>query len=675
MAGAMTVLALAAGLAAQSATGVERELGSAGETVKEAPGQEEEQEEKEESGSTPVIGAGAAGQGTPESHPRLGPFELSGEAVLALRLLDVSGNQAQFDEDRNLESGVFLRDLSLDGRRVAGDPGSFSLRAFGIGTRDAGVRAETSYDGVDVLACYGRTRYSGTTSTDVHSFDFEREQAALSVTHAAEAGTLRRAGVEFSWGRRDGFVLGSRSVDFGFVPGVPVDLDERRLGGEGQASLVLGEDFELDLQAGMEDLSTQDRRSFQAPHPGFPQSQVSEDFAADTDGFAHHGSARLRRPLRSGRLEADIGVVWNVVESEGTLDAREIGIFNDPDLPFASDTAGDADFDGRGLGVDAGLTWSFSDGTEVDARFTHERERDDGTLVQTVTLDELMGDPPSVSTFVDDLEHESTLDLLEAGLRAPLGERVDLDLALEIGTEAIRVQDVSDQVVVRHFDDRVDVWGAESSLSAELGASTVELGGGFGIRPTETSRIGVEFTFDDTHTSFGTLAWRWRQSDSTTLVTRARHEQRRSEAFDSQGKFDSFSCTLGTRLGRDVGLDGSFGYRTFDLEADTTFLVLAPSPTEVPGTASFEGIQRLASLGVTWEASEDLHPRLIASASIGSGDGSFDHGAIDLDVPWRLSPSLEIGTSLGWFRFDGDGSLDARDYDATIVTLYARATF
>jgi hypothetical protein len=43
-------------------------------------------------------------------HPRIGSYELSGEATLGVRLLDVGGSEAQFAEDQNLERGVFLRD-------------------------------------------------------------------------------------------------------------------------------------------------------------------------------------------------------------------------------------------------------------------------------------------------------------------------------------------------------------------------------------------------------------------------------------------------------------------------------------------------------------------------------------------------------------------------------------
>jgi hypothetical protein len=610
-------------------------------------------------------------------HTSFGSYELSGEAALGLHLLDVGGNEAQFNEDQNLERGIFLRDLSVSGKRVAGDsgPASFSLEALGIGTNAASARAETSVDGIDVRARYAHTRFSGTSTTDIHSFDFERETGSLSLARDAHDGTVRRAGVELTFARRDGFTLGTRSVNNGFVSDVPVDQDERRLGAAGQLGLRLGE-FELDLAAGVEDLDTRDRRSFQAPHPRFPQRQVSEDFAADTDGLAHHGSVRLSRACLAGSLDVDAGVAWHVVNADGTLDRHETGIFNDPDLPFVSDTQGDTDFDGRALSTDAGLTWEVADETEVDLRFTHEHERDDGLLVRTVTLDELTGDPPTVSTLADDVHHESRLELLEAGVRAPLGRRIDVDLSLEAGREEIEVEDVSDQIVVRRFDGTVDRFGGEGRLSAEMGlAQTLELAAGYGNLPTESSRIGVEFTFDDTRTSFGSLAWRWRPRADASLSSEIKHEQRESDAFGSEGEFDSLSLSGSTALESRFSLDASFTYRTFDSKADTTFIVSNPGPTQIDGTVSFEGIQRIASAGAAWEATDVLHPRLWASLSQGSGDGSFDYGAFDLDVPYRLSARFELGGDLSWIRFDGDDSLSARDYDAWVLTLYARASF
>jgi hypothetical protein len=609
-------------------------------------------------------------------HPHLGSYELSGEVAIGWRTFDVDGNDAQFDEDQNLESGLFLRDLSLTGKGIEGGsaPESFSLRAFGIGTPSANLRAEMAYEGVDVVARYARTRFTGTTDSDIHAFDFERESGSLGFEHDAESGTLRRAGVELSWLRRDGVTQGTRSVDNGFVPGVPVNQNERRLGGEGRLGFLLGE-FELDLRAGVEGLETRDRHSFQAPHPGFPQSEVSEEWAADTAGLTHHGGARLRRTHIGGNLELDAGVAWRAVNADGTLDASETGIFNDPALPFVSETSGDSDFEGLELAADAGLTRQLSDETEVDVRFTYEHERDDGDLVQVVTLDELMGDPPTDVTTVDDLHHESRLGLLEAGLRTQLGERVELDLSLEAGLEEIQVRDVSDQIVVRRFDGTVDLFGGEGKVIAEIGsANTLELAGGFGVRPTESSRVGVGFTFDDTRTSFGSLAWRWRPRASTTLGSEVKHDQRESEAFESEGEFDSFSLSGSTLLAQRLSLDGSFTYRTFDLQADTNFLI-SPGPTQIAGTVSFEGIQRIATAGTAWEATDALHPRLWASSSTGSGDGSFDYDALDLDVPCRLCATFEVGTGVGWIHFDGDEQLSARDYDAWIFTLYVRASF
>src|SRR6185503_20865700 len=152
-------------------------------------------------------------------HPHLGSYELSGEAAIGWRTLDVDGNDAQFDEDQNLERGLFLRDLSMTGKGLEGGSGpeSFSLRAFGLGTPSSNLRAETAYGGVDMVARYARTSFTGTTDSDIHAFDFERESGSLGFERDAESGTVRRAGVEFSWLRRDGFTQGTRSVDNGFV--------------------------------------------------------------------------------------------------------------------------------------------------------------------------------------------------------------------------------------------------------------------------------------------------------------------------------------------------------------------------------------------------------------------------------------------------------------------------
>src|SRR6185503_8993396 len=146
------------------------DVASRGDTVQEPPGtQGQQQEEEHQAGETAATAPSMAEDG--DGHLRFGPYDLSGDLGLGIRLLDVSGNRAQFDEDLNLQGGLFLRGLTLEGTRVApgSGPRSLTLRAFGIGTNDASAFAGTSFDGLDVAARYDRTRYSGTTSTDIHS--------------------------------------------------------------------------------------------------------------------------------------------------------------------------------------------------------------------------------------------------------------------------------------------------------------------------------------------------------------------------------------------------------------------------------------------------------------------------------------------------------------------------
>jgi hypothetical protein len=614
----------------------------------------------------------------PPQHPHLGPYELAGAAAIGWRLFDVDGNDAQFDEDRNLERGIFLRDFDLVGTRAPADSGpeSFRLTALGLGTRNASLRGRTSYAGMAALARYDRSHYAATTSTDVHSFDFERERGSLSLTREAD-GVLRRAELELFVGHSDGFRLSSRSFTRGFVPGVPAQQEERQRGAEGKLKFDLG-GVGLELELAAEDLDARDGHRFQAAHPIFPQATVSEDFAGDAEGLAYRGGVRLRRALAERALELDAGVSWEALGNNGTFTAHETGIaFNDPSLPFVSDTLGEMDFDGRKLAADAGMTWKLAGAAEADFRYRHEREAEDRHLDQTVSLDELMGDPPTVSTFPDDSRHRSSLDQVEAGLSTPVAERVDLELVLEVGREEIDVLDVSNMTVVRQFDDSVWIYGGEMRCIAETGpASTLEFDGGYGVRPTEGTLIGgVSFTFDDTRTRFEALRWRWRPGEGATLGVEARHEIRHNAGFDSRGAFDSLSASGSARVARAVFLEAALGYRKFNLEADTSVLTLNPTAVPISSQVFFQGSQNLVSVGATWDIDEALRPRLSASAFLGSGDGAFDYEELALDVPYRISGALEVGGELGWLRFDGEETLDARDYEAALLTLYVRASF
>jgi hypothetical protein len=305
-------------------------------------------------------------------------------------------------------------------------------------------------------------------------------------------------------------------------------------------------------------------------------------------------------------------------------------------------------------------------------------EDEQGDLVRTEVLDELFGDPPSISQFEDHNSHESRLDLVELGFSCPIGECVELDLVAEWGREEIEIEQVLKEVPVRLFDDTVDQFGGEGTLAADLSSDVrLTLSGGHHQRPTETSEPGVFFTFDDERTSHASLECRWNASSTTTFSGHARKELRDSEPFGSEGDLDRYGLSMAGHPCERLWLDTSVTYQSYDLTSETIFLSFDPvlGILAVPGIASFDSRQYTLAGAARYEASESFLPRAGFTVTSSSGDSEFDYLTIRTALPYVLESGLEVGLEAALYGFDGDDLLEDSDYDAFVLELYVRKSF
>ncbi len=115
---------------------------------------------------------------------------LSGEVTLGLRFVDVDGAQAQFDEDRNLDHGPFLRAFVIEGAlsRGSGPIDRFLVRASGVGDPNTRLRLETVGGPWKTVARFDRSRFVGNAEADLHSFDVRRDTGSVSVEYAPDEG-------------------------------------------------------------------------------------------------------------------------------------------------------------------------------------------------------------------------------------------------------------------------------------------------------------------------------------------------------------------------------------------------------------------------------------------------------------------------------------------------------
>lgn len=614
---------------------------------------------------------------SPELAPlRIGGFDVSGLIALGIRLVDVGGNEGQFDEDLNLDSGLRLRDLDVEAERRRDGGSVDALRLWGrdVGDPVSAYGIELESGGWTARGRYDRTRYVGNTDSDIHTFDLTRESATFGLTTDGDESGIRN-GLELSYLQRDGLSVGTRSAGIEFVGGFPVRRREKRLGLRMNGGTTGDSGVDVSWVAGVEGSESRNRQRFSEPLPSDPAEIFTEDFAADTDGRNIFGELSAATDVGGGRLSIELG--GSSSSTTGSFSTSETGFF-DPTLPFARDTTGVLNIDGHAWEGSVEYSRPVGDATEVSVRYLHEDQQEEGDLDKTIVLDEMFGDPPSVSRFRDLSEHSSVLDLIELGCIRELSETLDLDLRASYGREDAKIKEVVDLVPIRFFDDTVDEYGAEARLRWGADARfSAEIAAGKRVRPTETTQISTAFTLDDQEEAFVETVGRWRPNGQAALSAVVRYEHRQSDAFDADSNVVRYGITASIQPHERLTADVSFTYQGYDLRSDTNFIFLDPlmGATVTPVTVTFESIQRIWNGSLTAEVTPAFRPRLDVSLATSTGSSAFDHATLGLDLPWSLGRGVDVGMELGHVDFDGRGILSNSDYDAELLLVYLRKRF
>jgi hypothetical protein len=603
--------------------------------------------------------------------------ELTGEVSVGMRFVDVDGDEAQFDEDLNLDEGLYLRSLVLEGIPPGGYGGidRFVLRASGVGDPNTRFSIETVGGPWKTGARYDRSRFVGNAHDDLHPFDVRRDRGSLSLAYAPR-GSESRSSLELSYLERDGVALGSRSVGFSFVEGFPVRREERDVSATGSWRTVFGA-TRLEVGLGIDQTRSRDRYGYTLATPTFPTDPVSEDFASEVDGNGVRGELRLERELGS-RVRIDAGLDWAAVRRRGDRASRELTYSFVPALPFASDTQSDLELDVSEFSGDIGAAVRLGEDSELELRYTRSREEESGDLFDTVIRDDLMGEPPSTSQFVSSLDRNSRVGLFELGLSTAAGEAVLVDLGLQWAREELFSREIVEGTTTRFFDGDLDELGAEGSVSVEIGPSLeTTLSGGSVRRPTSTAEPDVRFRFDDERATFAELSGRWRPGARTTLAAHTRYEALESEPFDAEGDSLRYGLSVSGEPRSGWSCNGSFLYRTTDRVTRRNDLFFDPmtGTTRVRGLATFDGIERTLTASTACQVTPAFAPRLAVTGSLASGDTAFDSYTSSLTLPWQTRWEVELGLEALYVEFDGEGLLADASYDALVLSLYVRKGF
>lgn len=598
---------------------------------------------------------------------------LEGEATVGFRLRKIRGSEAQYEEDVNLDEGLFLRSAHVSAHGLDGGPlQSFELGVEGLGDPFATYRLDALGGPWSTHASYDHDRFVGNAQVDQHGFDIERRRGRLDLDYRSDDPDTRST-FGLQYGRREGLYEGSRSINLDFIAGFPALREETTRGASaGFATRVGG--WLFDLTAGIESLAAEDRRQFDLPAPGFPGTNWSEDFSADTDGAGHRGALEVERELTAGATLA-LGFAWQSTDLDGNETAAEEGFVFSPDAPFLSTSTGELEFVEREHEGRVGVTFALSESTDLGVGFTRHVESGSGDLARLVVRDEFTGDPPSVSAFLDTADHESALDLVQLEMSTALGERTQLDLDLEWGHEDVEVRQVVDGVTVRSFDGTLREFGGEAAVSLALDRGySLDIGAGHHVLPVETALPGVGFDFEDDRQTFVRCGAR-RRGERNTVGCTLRLERRENEALTSESDAGSVGADYSWTDGR-LRLDVFASFAAQELRSETSFVFFEPGTgfEVVPGVARFDGQQ--ATLGGALECELDpFRPRLEWSAALGRGDSEFEYWTAAGVLPWRLRECSELGVEARALDFAGSGVLGASDYRVLLLAFTLRVSF
>ncbi len=605
-------------------------------------------------------------------------FDLSGEATFGWRFLGVRGSRSQFDEDQNLDQGAILRQLRIEGRNAqpAGGIRSFLLDAYGVGDPQSSYRGEIAGSALKALARFDRTRFSGAAEDDLHPFDFKRERGSLRVESAGSGAGDLRGSLGFSYGRRDGFSLGTRSVGFGFIDGIPVRQRDENRGVDGDLGFgALGWDFKID--GGLGRLETRDRRDAAGPAPNDPNTTDTERFRARGEATSSRIGMRARHSFDGGKTAADGGLEYDDLKGDGHMHSFETGVLSGPGDDFQRTTTSDANTVDRSLRMDAGLRRQVSPGLAWRARIERVEEVEGGDVVRDSLLEEPPGSTPSELIESQSLNFDRTLDMAEVGVETGLTDSTDLDATVEVGRAREKVLDTFGGVTQHRFDDTVNEIGGRATLSVEASREVeVALSAGYEIAPTPNQVSQAFLTLEDERGLFASARVRWKARPGVSLSATLKHRERDIPAFGSHYESNSLSLAGSFVPSASWSADASLSLRQYDLAADTTFILLVNgTPQQLDERVFFRGMQTVLAGSVSWQVSPSFRPRFGASGVVVNGDANLLYGALLLDLPWKPGKDLTLGTEIDLHRFDSQESSATRDYDSAAVLLYVRTGF
>ncbi|MEM7205286.1 MAG: hypothetical protein AAF628_33835 [Planctomycetota bacterium] len=593
-------------------------------------------------------------------------MDWSGMLAAGVRFIDRHGSRERYETDLNLDPGVRLKDVLIEGHSVGANDYLDHVRIAARDIADPYQRIDAEVEKRGLYAASGRfektiVKYRAT--GDFHRVDqrHQRHGYRLSLEPANDVELFA------SWFRTndDGFWLTNRLGNRNLTPQTTVagvesprqlDADELEVG---LATTILG----TAATVAFEYLDQQQRSqwSYAQPSPVNPAFPESEDFLS---------SAALFGPSLRASLARDFGPL-NLAVTGRVLDLERRVL-------------GNGEVRGFDIGEFVTTTTSRSAGSARTWLL-------DGTATLELT---------DWSVLVADLrwvdhQEELRIDQLDVTVFPTLSTTTTVPTQLDQRT-AQRQFEGSVQVDVEPLEGLVLSagygWSREWLSVPDLEAGDEDFRSG--LIQNDGALVGLQWRPDDhwtldlRHREFGqngiqlhdlaedrarrsTARLRYRR-DTWSLEGHARYRLRENDV--SRTRYEGLSAGALATLHPSEALDLHASYTFADVDARTlTNFYFDPDPNPVPTFVGFDGATHTFVAGLTAQPSRDVTWRL--DGTVTDTDGSFDLRLWDVlsDLSIAVLPGGEAGVQFRWVDYADATATDA--YDAGITFLYWRQRF
>ncbi len=593
--------------------------------------------------------------------PEAPQFDWNALITFGYRFVDVTGSEARYETDIDLDEGwtVLEGEAAVRGR----DGAPFQLAEvtgsdFGGPHHRLRGRFETSW--LEATADHQKDRWRYRATGPYSRVDRHVEDAGIALE--LELTDELRLFTSYRHREDDGYWLTQRLGSRNVTPVVVIngvqsprtyESDFAELGFGGQFA-----DFDWTLSADYRDDAETNRWTYAQPSTIDPNFLDSEDFVAASTLRGPGGRATLSR--RFERLSLSANARFVDLDRRTTGDGVQTGFdISDFTTTTDSDSAGSA----QTWLVDATATWEASDRLALilDGRwFDHDEEM---AIYQTeVTQYPTLG---TSTTVITNLTQRTSQSVLDGSLSADCRVLENLDVTVGYGwsREELSLPDLEtgDNAFVSGTI-RTDGWIAGARWKPHQDWKLDFEWRGYGMGSTQLHEISE----DDAQRWRARLRW---QRDALALETFYGEQRVRNHAVPHQDDRTTLGVNGSWAPREDLWLSASYVFTDARTRTLTNFY-FDPDPTPVPTIVGFDGETNSVVAGFGMKPSADVTWRLDSVWT--STRGSFDVTLWDLvaDVSVRVWDGGEAG--LQWRGTDYEEGGGADDYHSDLVTVYFR---